>query len=189
MGAAGRAGLGIDAATGQTLWSFATTYSSFRGCAVADINGNDTLDLVFSTFMGRVLAVEPFEGLIWEISLADSLPSNLPYVLTDNAPICADFDGNGTMDVFVAAGYGTYTPDAQNIGKAFMMEAGKGQCPEWTMFRQDAQRSGFLSPLEINEACGTQSLNTHANAQESFPYPNPCHAFLACQDLRMHAIV
>ncbi len=169
----------LDAATGQTLWSFATTFSSFRGCAIADINGNDTLDLVFSTFMGRVLAVEPFEGLIWEISLADSLPSNLPYVLTDNAPICADFDGNGAMDVFVAAGYGTYTPDSQNVGKAFMMEAGIGQCPEWTMFRQDAQRSGFLSPQEISEACGTQSVNKHLSAQEAFPYPNPCHDFFS----------
>lgn len=165
----------LDGATGNTEWSYATTFSSFRGCAIADINGNDTLDLVAGYYMGDVIAVEPYNGLIWQTNLQSEFPSGLPYLLVDHGPLVADFDHSGTMDVFIAAGYGTYIPDSLNTGKAFMIEAGVGQCPEWLMFRQDVLRTGYLSSADISASCG-QILDVPAGDNQaalSQVYPSP----------------
>lgn len=165
----------LNGANGSTAWSYPTTFSSFRGCAISDINGNGTLDLVAGYFMGDVIAVEPFTGLIWQINLLQYFPSGLPYFMVDHGPLVADFDHNGKMDVFVVGGYGTYTPDSLNTGKAFMIEAGNGQCPEWLMFRQDVYRSGYLSQQEIDSSC-SQVLNTESltiQDSEWSVYPNP----------------
>lgn len=168
----------LDGMTGNTEWSYPTTFSSFRGCAIADINGNDTLDLVAGYFMGDVIAVEPFSGLIWETNLLSEFQSGLPYFEVDHGPLVADFDHNGTMDVFVVGGYGTYTPDTMNTGKAFLLEAGNGKCPEWLMLRQDVYRSGYLSPNDINESCSEVLNLTSETHHNILMYPNPTDDYL-----------
>ncbi len=165
----------LDGATGNTEWSFPTTFSSFRSCAIADINGNDTLDLVAGYYMGDIIAVEPYNGLIWQTNVLSQFPPGLPYFMVDHGPLVADFDHNGRMDVFVVGGYGTYTPDSQNTGKAFMFEAGYGQCPEWLMFRQDVHRSGYLSQADINASCSFV-LSVEETVETTIPvYPNPAN--------------
>ncbi|MGL5889893.1 MAG: FG-GAP-like repeat-containing protein, partial [Bacteroidia bacterium] len=164
----------LDGLTGNTEWSYATTFSSFRGCAIADINGNDTLDLVAGYFMGDVIAVEPYNGLLWTLNVLSQFPSNLPYLQVDHGPLVADFDHSGTMDVFVVAGYGTYTPDSLNTGKAFMIEAGSGSCPEWLMFRHDVLRTGYLPQSEIDSVCITSSVPQFITENAMFTvYPQP----------------
>ena len=79
------------------------------------------------------------------------------------------------MDVFAVAGYGTYTPDSLNTGRAFMIEAGMGNCPEWLMFRHDVRRTGYLSPEEVEEACelsNTTNMSLSANSIKVYPNPN-----------------
>lgn len=169
----------LDGATGSTEWSYATTFSSFRGCAIADINGNDTLDLVAGYFMGEVIAVEPYNGLLWNLDLSPQFSSALPYLLVDHGPLVADFDRNGTMDVFIVAGYGTYTPDSLNTGKAFMIEAGSGSCPEWLMFRHDVLRTGYLPQSEIDSLCVTVNVPQLTEAASDFVmYPQPADEWL-----------
>jgi hypothetical protein len=94
--------------------------------------------------------------------------------------LIADFDQNGKMDVFIVAGYGTYTPDSQNVGKAFMIEAGTGTCPEWLSFRRDAYRSGFLDRTITDSVCNpvTSSQSDIESDTEQRVYPNPCSNYL-----------
>ena len=160
---------------GSVEWSYPLTFMSFRGYSVSDINGNGMLDLVAGSFMGRVRAIEPYTGLIWEMSLLDNFSnaSQLPYFEADGQPLIADFDQNGTMDVFIAGGYGTYIPDSLNTGKAFMIEAGEGTCPEWLMFRHDVKRSGYISAQEIEEACAITDVNNVLSENDISIYPNP----------------
>lgn len=165
----------LDGKTGQTEWSYKTTFSSFRGCAIADINGNDTLDLVAGYYMGDVIAVEPYNGLIWKTNLKNVLLPGLPYFDVNHGPLVADFDKNGKMDVFVVLGYGTYTPDSLNCGKAVLLEAGNGKCPEWLMFRQDNERSGYLSAADIAKSCSLvlgENQIEETNWPTIFPNPN-----------------
>ncbi len=164
----------LEGKTGATEWSYKTTFSSFRGCAIADINGNGILDLVAGYYMGDVIAVEPYTGLIWKTNLKNYLLPGLPYFMVDHGPLVADFDKNGTMDVFVVVGYGTYTPDSLNCGKAIMIEAGIGKCPEWLMFRQDIHRSGYLSKPEIDAACKPAAIPDKNESNATIKvWPNP----------------
>lgn len=165
----------LNGLNGSTAWSYPTTFPSFRGCAISDINGNGILDLVAGYYMGDVIAVEPFTGLLWQTNLLQYFPSGLPYFDVDHGPLVADFDHNGTNDVFVVAGYGTYTPDSMNTGKAFLLEAGNGVCPEWLMFRQDVHRSGYLSQHEADSSCSVVLTisGDEAAPANGFVFPNP----------------
>lgn len=164
----------LDGLTGSLEWSYPVTFSAFRGMAISDMNGNGKLDCVGGFFMGEVIAVEPFTGLVWNYDSDTLLPPGLPYWEVDHGPVIADFDQNGTMDVFVVSGYGTYTPDSQNVGMAFSINAGTNadRCPQWLMFRQDVHRTGYLSSEYIDENC----LLLNAESPEPLGiqvYPNP----------------
>lgn len=168
--------IGILSGTDGTLeWSYPTDFSAFRGVAVSDLNGDGQLDLVSAHFLSKVRAIEPYNGLIWEIDLGNHLPAGLPYHEADHGPIIADFDDDGNMEVFVVAGYGTYTPDSQNTGIAFALDGGTGgYCPEWLMFRQDVQRSGYLSEADEVESCDTTITEVgEVGNMELKVYPNP----------------
>jgi outer membrane protein assembly factor BamB len=164
----------LDGATGALDWSYDITFSAFRGVAISDLNGNGKLDCVSGHYMGELIAVEPFTGLIWNYNSDPLLPSGLPYWEVANGPIIADFDKNGTMDVFSVTGYGTYTPDSMNVGTAFCVEAGNNAtgCPEWRMFRQDVWRSGYLSTSDIDENCDLVQVNDPKTFITKV-YPNP----------------
>ena len=172
--------IGILSGTDGSLeWAYSTTFSAFRGVAISDVNGNGTLDLVSGHFMSRFRAVEPYVGLIWEINLGNLLPPGLPYHEADHGPLIADFDQDGKVEVFTVAGYGTYTPDSQNTGIAFMLEAGPAGCPDWLMFRQDVFRSGYLSPEDISAGCDTAVFRDEAAPAPQFTaYPNPAQHYL-----------
>lgn len=159
---------------GMVEWSYPINFSSFRGFSVSDINGNGKLDLVSGHFMGSLQVVEPYTGLIWQKDLREYFPNeNYPWFEADHQPLIADFDQNGTLDIFVVAGYGTYEPDSLNTGKAFLIEAGEGTCPEWLMFRQDIRRTGYLSTTEIEASCAITPITDLTIENEINIYPNP----------------
>lgn len=159
---------------GTQEWSYPINFSSFRGMSITDIDGNGHLDLVSGHFMGMLRVVEPYSGLVWELNLRNEFTENFPWFETDHGPLLADFDQNGTMDIFVVAGYGSYPPDSLNTGKAFLVEAGMGTCPEWLMFRHDILRTGYLSSEEVADACNINSTAFNVVATTDFSiYPNP----------------
>lgn len=139
--------------TGQVKWSYPVMAGAFRGSAVSDLNGNGKLDLVSAHYMGKIHAVEPFSGLLWTLDLWPLFPQTLPYLMTDNGPLVDDFDGDGFLDVFVAAGYSTYSVNPNSIGRAYMIKGNTGTCPPWTMYRHDHNRSGYISANEVNTQC------------------------------------
>ncbi|MEL6834406.1 MAG: FG-GAP-like repeat-containing protein [Bacteroidota bacterium] len=183
----------LNGADGTEEWSYPINFTSFRGMSVSDINGNGKLDLVSGHFMGVLRAVEPYTGLIWELNLREEFPNPdaFPWFETDHQPLIADFDQNGTTDVFAVAGYGTYEPDSLNTGRAFMIEAGEGTCPEWLMFRHDIRRTGFLPPEEVEEACAITNTETiEEQEREITIYPNPNQgAFQLILDMQESATV
>lgn len=147
----------LNGYNGKVEWTYTVSIGgSFRGSVVTDLNGNGKLDLVSTHYMGRVEAVEPFTGSLWTLntlSYFPNYPTTIPYISADNAPLVADFDNDGALDVFFVMGYGTYTVNPINTGMAFMVKGGTGNCPEWTMFRHDQNRSGYISKAEVNSQC------------------------------------
>lgn len=174
----------LDGATGVVEWSYPVSSSGFRGVAISDINGNGKLDCVSGHYMGDIFAVEPFTGLIWTYDIDPLLPTGLPYWDVDHGPVVADFDDNGTMDVFMIGGYGTYIPDSQNVGIAICIEAGNNAsgCPEWLMFRQDVQRSGYLSASDIAASCAIVGMDEQLQSYVRL-YPNPSSGKVTIQTL------
>ena len=54
----------------------------------------------------------------------------------------ADFDGDGTLDVFFVVGKGTSDESRpQNYGRAYALQAGRGK-GRWDTFRGNLQRTG-----------------------------------------------
>ena len=62
----------------------------------------------------------------------------------DHAPVVADFDNDGRLDVFVVGGYGISDPDTSNHGRAYALRAGEGALPEWPMSRYDLAHSACV---------------------------------------------
>ena len=146
----------VNGYNSNAMYSYTSSSASFRGSVISDLNGNGKLDLISSHFMGEVRAIEPFTGNLWTFNALPyfpTYPANIPYIFADNAPLVADFDGDGALDVFFVMGYGTYSINPNATGKAFMIKGGVGKCPEWTMFRHDQNRTGYISTNEINMQC------------------------------------
>ncbi|MGE0569410.1 MAG: FG-GAP-like repeat-containing protein, partial [Bacteroidia bacterium] len=169
----------LNGFNGNIMWAHTISIGgSFRGSAISDLNGNGKLDLISTHYMGSAHAIEPFTGTLWTVntqSFFPTYPSLVPYITADNAPIISDFDGDGSLDVFFAMGYGSYTISPNSVGMAFMLKGGVGTCPEWLMFRKDNRRTGYLSTAEVNAQCNTTDISNNSMYNEDiYLYPQPC---------------
>jgi outer membrane protein assembly factor BamB len=135
--------LGVLTHTGGLLWSHPTGGSIFRGAAIADLNGDDDLDVVFGSADGVLRILRGDDGQV--ISSYDLQAHYGQAFDMDHAPLIADLDGDGRLDVFVVGGYGTSSPPTNNHGRAYALSAGTGRGPGWPMFRHDLQHSGTFS--------------------------------------------
>ena len=154
---------------GNLLWSFFMPEyeSSFRGAALADVNNDDTLDVVFACSDGKIYALNGSRGnLLWNINLrADYGDSNFTL---EHGPVIASFKKDDTLDVFVEGGHTFYPAIDSDFGRAYAIKIGVGKGPDWTMFQHDYTRS--------NCVC---NVTAGAIKEEDFPnlkatgYPNP----------------
>ena len=160
---------------GKLLWEYdiPNYEQAFRGVAIADINNDDYPDVVFGTDKGKVIALSGKDGtLIWTIDLAVQY-GNAAFAL-ENAPLIADFDNDGKMDIFIVGGHGEYPAFSNDFGRAYMISAGTGKGPDWLMFQHDVRRQSSLCE-------STTIVSEESNKPDSLlicVYPNPSNSLL-----------
>lgn len=131
--------------TGVLKWQFnVPNYGQcFRGVAVADINNDNYLDVIFGTSKGELYTLNGNNGsLIWSLDLAAHY-GNSEFEL-EHAPLVSDFDHDGTMDIFIVGGHGEYPNFQNDYGRAYMISAGIGKGPDWRMFQHDIRRQSSM---------------------------------------------
>jgi outer membrane protein assembly factor BamB len=140
--------LGVLSHTGSLLWSHPTGGSIFRGAAIADMDGDNGLDVVFGSADGVLRVLKGHNG---EVISSYDLEAHYDRTFDmDHAPVIADLDGDGRLDIFVVGGYGSSSPSTGNHGRAYALSAGAVGGPGWSMFRHDLQHSGtYGSPPEV----------------------------------------
>ncbi len=131
-------------ARGDERWKTDSFGSIGRGVAVADANGDGRLDLFFGASDRKFRVLDgPTGRVIWSF---DATVQGHVYEWLDGAPIVADFDGDGSIDVFFVAGKGTSDATRkQNYGRAYALRAGSGT-GRWEMFRGNLLRTGTATP-------------------------------------------
>jgi outer membrane protein assembly factor BamB len=147
---------------GDYLWSYSTGGNMFRGAAIADIDADDTLDVVFGSDDGVLRVLQGSDGsVVWTCDLEAHYGRTFQI---DHAPVVADFDNDGGLDIFIIGGYATSSNPSLNHGRAYAIRAGAGQGPGWPMFRHDLRHSACFSEPEI--ICGDSDGNAAVNISD-----------------------
>ena len=138
------------------LWKYTIPgyATAFRGVAVADINNDNNPDVTFGTSSGQVISLDGLTGATLRYFRLDSVMNDTFEI--DNAPIIADFDLDGVLDLFIVGGKTRYPNTVIDYGRAYCLSWGIGHGPEWTMFRHDEHRTACLCdtsglPLKVAE--------------------------------------
>ena len=140
--------LGVLSHTGSLLWSATTGGNMFRGAALSDVDGDGICDVVFGSEDGVLRVLKGSDGqVVWTCDLQAHY--GMVYEI-DHAPVIADLDNDGFLDVFVVGGYGISNPWTNNHGRAYALSAGNGSGSGWPMFRHDVVHSACF-PLDVNE--------------------------------------
>lgn len=155
----------LDAA-GNLKWDFQDLNFgySFRGVTVADINDDGYPDIIYGTSQGILSAIDGFtRQKLFDLDLRAEYGD--PRFELDHAPLIADFDGDGNLDIFIAGGYGVYPKD-DNFGRAYLIGVGPGEGPDWLMFQQDPWRRSNVCDVKVTTLSPRPVLPLHLS-------PNP----------------
>lgn len=140
--------LGILRNDGSLLWDYYLPLwrTAFRGVIFSDVNNDNNLDVVFGDYSGLVTALNGKDGS--EIFKYDFQKIYGKTFFIDNAPIIADFNNDGNLELFIIGGY-TENPAVENsYGRAYMVSIGKSTGPDWLMFRRNVRRNAVI-PIPI----------------------------------------
>ncbi len=142
--------------------------TAFRGAALADVDGDALPDAVFGTSNGLLIALRGIDGSqLWSVDLAGAYGDSRFGL--DHAPIIADLDSDGKLDVFIVGGHTEYPDFSANFGRAYALSIGRGTGPEWLMFQQNYRRSTSLCAGSVNSV----RISTEDRPSAPFLYPQP----------------
>ncbi len=129
----------LNAEDGSEVWSSPLAASLDRGCAPVDADGDGDLDVLY--FAG--CSVIARDGKSGDVTFTYDAPrKGSTYEEISCAPVIADFDGDGTLDVFFVIGQGTSTDEfKRNHGIAMAVRL-KGKGTGWPTFRGNLRRTG-----------------------------------------------
>lgn len=119
-----------------------------RGAALADLDGDDRLDIAVLRADGWFGVLRGSSGeLIFELPRQTVTPR--PVLGCANGPVLADLDGDGALDAFYVLGNPS---ERQRFGIAVAVTGFFGKGPGWYMLQHDAQNTGNvateLAPLQ-----------------------------------------
>jgi hypothetical protein len=138
--------------------------------AVGDINGDNSLDIVFGTGKGNLIVLNGNNGsVIWDLDLSTHIGKTFDI---NHAPLIADFDQDGKIDIFIVGGKTDYPNFQTNYGRAYMITAGIGNGPDWLMFQHDLRRKSSMCDAPLSNS------TVEKNNQNIQLYPNPSREFV-----------
>ena len=138
--------------------------------AVGDINGDNSLDIVFGTGKGNLIVLNGNNGsVIWDLDLSSHIGKTFDI---NHAPLIADFDQDGKIDIFIVGGKTDYPNFQTNYGRAYMITAGIGSGPEWLMFQYDLRRKSSMCDAPLSNS------SVEKNNQNMQLYPTPSRQFV-----------
>lgn len=159
--------LGVLSHTGALLWSATTGGNMFRGAALSDVDGDRILEVVFGSEDGILRALKGSNGqVLWTCDL-EAHYGNVFEI--DHAPVIADLNNDGRLEVFVIGGYGISNPETNNHGRAYALSVGDGAGPGWPMFRHDCLHSACF-PIVTNQPPGGGNISGPMYGQPGVDY-------------------
>lgn len=133
---------------GEILWKYILPDfgQSFRGGAFADIDNNSFKDIVFGTSNGYLIALDGKSGeIIWLVDVGAMYNKEIAF---DNAPVLADINSDGSLDIFISGGKTLYPEIEGNYGYGFAFSTNSPVNSEWLMFQNNMHRnSNACSPV------------------------------------------
>ena len=138
---AGRGVYAVRASDGTLLWSRPLgAEGNARGTAPVDLDADGTWEVVLAA--GSKLLV--LDGATGEprIERDVALRADDPQEKVSSAPLVGDFDGDGSVEVFLVCGRGySGTLQPGNFGRAMVVSLGPGR-GAWSTFRGGLHRTG-----------------------------------------------
>jgi len=153
---------------GTMFWNYSIPdyETAFRGAVLSDVDNDGLPDAVFGTSGGLVMALSGLDGsLLWSVDLQTHYGMTFPI---DHAPVIADFDGDGGLDLFIVGGHAEYPDFFNDYGRAYALSIGQGTGPDWLMFQNNIHRTGSIceTSVSVNENIKQQafaSINVYPN--------------------------